>query len=82
MQETQGESVFEHQVYSDGLASVSVYVENRKEGTGSVQGASKIGTANAFSRNIGSKQVTVSGEVPTITVLSIGNAVAPPDSSR
>lgn len=82
MQEDAGESVFEHQVYSDGLASVSVYVESRGELDGAALGASKIGIANAFSRNVGSKQVTVIGEVPTVTVFTIGNAVGPPGSSQ
>jgi sigma-E factor negative regulatory protein RseB len=82
VQEHEGESVFEHQVYSDGLASVSVYVEERSEKEGAALGASKIGIANAFSRNVGSKQVTVIGEVPTVTVHSIGNAVGPPPGER
>ena len=77
-----GQSVFEHQVYSDGLASVSVYIEERADGTALVEGNSKIGTANAFSRSIGSKQVTVIGEVPFVTVRAIGDAVMPPESNQ
>ncbi len=77
-----GQSVYEHQVYSDGLASVSVYIEDRAEGSTMVEGNSKIGTANAFSRTLGSKQVTVIGEVPLVTVRSIGYAVVPPDSNQ
>ncbi len=82
VQEKEGENVFEHQVYSDGLATVSVYIENRQPGKEVVQGVSKLGTANAFSRNIGSKQVTVIGEVPTVTVQSIGKAVKAPAKDR
>jgi len=78
VQEQEGLSVFEHQVYSDGLASVSVYIENQEAGTDAAEGAKKIGTANVFSRQIGSKQVTVIGEVPALTVRSIGNAVTAP----
>jgi sigma-E factor negative regulatory protein RseB len=78
IQEKEGDSVFEHQVYSDGLASVSVYIENRSEDSDARQGTSKIGTANAFSLNIGPKLITVIGEVPRVTVLSIGHSVLPP----
>jgi len=82
IQESGGVSVFEHQVYSDGLASFSVYVEDHEEAGGAALGASKIGIANAFSRQVGSKRVTVIGEVPTVTVLSIGNAVEPATAAQ
>lgn len=82
VRKTGGQGFFEHQVYSDGLASVSVYVENRADEGEVVLGASKIGIANAFSRNVGNKQVTVIGEVPTVTVHSIGNAVGPPAKNQ
>jgi sigma-E factor negative regulatory protein RseB len=82
IQENEGKSIFEHQVYSDGLASVSVYVENLKQGSDSAIGASKIGTANAFSREVGSKQVTVIGEVPKLTVRTISDAVIAPASDQ
>jgi sigma-E factor negative regulatory protein RseB len=81
-QEQAGENVFEHLVYSDGLASVSVYIEKKAGEGDSVQGISRIGTANAFSRKLGSRQVTVIGEVPAATVRAIGNAFAIPASTR
>ncbi len=73
-QEEEGESVFEHLVYSDGLASVSVYIEKKAAERAAEQGLSRIGTASAFSRDLGSRQVTVIGEVPPETVQAIGNA--------
>jgi len=73
---TQGS--YEHLVYSDGLASVSVYIEDPREENTAAHGWSRVGTANAYSRDVGSKHVTVIGEVPPITVKSIGEAVAPP----
>jgi sigma-E factor negative regulatory protein RseB len=82
VQEEKGENVFEHQVYSDGLASVSVYIENAKPDSGSEQGVSKLGTANAFSRSLGTKQVTVIGEVPSVTVQAIAQAVMAPTSNQ
>lgn len=70
------EGVYEHMVYSDGLASVSVYVE--QEGTGPLlhPGISQLGTHNAYARRQGALQILVIGEVPAITVKSIANEVA------
>jgi len=80
--EKNGHSVFEHLVYSDGLASVSVYIEDESvESRAGAHGSSRLGTANAFSRHIGQKHVTVIGEVPSVTVRVIGDAVAPPAST-
>ncbi|NIP19088.1 MAG: hypothetical protein GWM87_13725 [Xanthomonadales bacterium] len=81
-QEEAGENVFEHLVYSDGLASVSVYIEKRAGKDKGVQGLSRIGTANAFSRDLGSRQVTVIGEVPAATVRAIGEAIRIPANAR
>lgn len=75
---SEGDSVYEHLVYSDGLASVSVYIEDPKEEDTATHGLSRIGTANAYSRHVGSKHVTVIGEVPSVTVKAIGEAVTPP----
>ena len=73
---TGAEGVYEHMVYSDGLAAVSVYVE--QQGTGAVvkSGRSQLGTNNAYTRKQGALQITVIGEVPAITVKSIANEMA------
>lgn len=76
--DSDGDSVYEHLVYSDGLASVSVYIEDPREESTAVHGFNRIGTANAYSRHVGSKHVTVIGEVPSVTVKAIGEAVTPP----
>lgn len=68
----------QHLVYSDGLASVSVYIEERQDAGGVKDGLSRLGTTNAFSRTAGSRQVTAIGEVPPITVKTITNAFAAP----
>ena len=73
---TGSEGVYEHMVYSDGLAAVSVYVEQQGAGPAIRQGVSQLGTNNAYTRNLGELQITVIGEVPAITVKSIANEMA------
>jgi len=68
--------VYEHMVYSDGLASVSVYVEEEGAGQFLHPGTSQLGTHNAYARRQGELQILVIGEVPAITVKSIANEVA------
>jgi sigma-E factor negative regulatory protein RseB len=70
------DGVYEHMVYSDGLAAVSVYVEQQGDDTGVKPGESRLGTNNAYSRIQGSLQITVIGEVPAITVQTIANEMA------
>ena len=70
------ESVYEHMVYSDGLAAVSVYVEHQDSGPAVEAGVSQLGTNNAYTRKQGSLKITVIGEVPAITVKSIANEMA------
>jgi sigma-E factor negative regulatory protein RseB len=73
-----------HLVYSDGMASVSVFVEvqtSRTQGaagqtTGQPQtGVARVGSSSAFSTVIEGHKVTVVGEVPPETVKSIANSV-------
>lgn len=74
-----------HLVYSDGMASVSVFVEMRThtqsaEGRqGAVSppptGVSQVGSSSAFSTVVDGYKVTVVGEVPPETVKSIANSV-------
>lgn len=68
--------VFEHMVYSDGLAAVSVYIEKQGSDKALAQGNSQLGTNNIYSRKQGDLQITVIGEVPAITVKSIANEMA------
>jgi sigma-E factor negative regulatory protein RseB len=77
-----GESVFEHLVYSDGLASVSVYIERNQGEPTVAPGLNRIGTTNAFTRVLGDRQLTVIGEVPAVTVRMIGDAFRAPVSGR
>jgi len=70
------ESRVSHMVFSDGLASVSVYVEpvSEEEAPG---GYSRIGGLSLYSVTDGERQVTVVGEVPQATVESMGRSVQP-----
>jgi len=66
-----------HMVYSDGMASVSVFVEQLKEVDKPVIGMSSMGPVNAYSSFMGNDYVTVIGEVPSATVRMIAESVKP-----
>ena len=53
-----------HVAFSDGLAMVSVFVEEIAGEEPPLQGFSTLGAVNAFSRAEGEHQITVVGEVP------------------
>lgn len=66
----------EHLVFTDGLASVSVYVEPAsKAHEAAPDGVSNMGAINAFSHEHREHRVTVVGEVPPATVRSIAMSV-------
>ena len=58
----------QHLVYSDGLASVSVFIEKNKGDGNHLQGASSMGTVNAFGHALDKYIITVVGAVPEKTV--------------
>jgi len=76
-----------HLVYSDGLATVSVFVEaqpDRKSGAegrtdaepeAPMQGLARVGSGFAFSTVVQGHQVTAVGEVPARTVEFIAHSV-------
>jgi len=66
-----------HVMLSDGMASVSVYVEyiDRTLQTGVALGVSTMGAMTAFTRSLDAALITVVGEVPPATVESIALAV-------
>jgi sigma-E factor negative regulatory protein RseB len=70
-----GRKSVEHVVYGDGLASLSVYVEELESSAKTLEGLSQMGAMNAFGTMIDGHQVTVVGEVPGITVQSVGRSV-------
>lgn len=58
----------EHMVYSDGLASVSVFVEPADATGTELAGLSRMGAAHAFTLILDGQQITAVGEVPPNTV--------------
>lgn len=64
-----------HMVYSDGLASVSVFIEKHEKQSPNLIGTSRMGAVNAFGRIIDDHHVTAVGEVPQATVKMIGESV-------
>lgn len=66
----------QHLVYSDGLASVSVFIEKNLGVERHLQGVSSRGAMNAFGNPVGDYHATVVGEVPVQTVQSMAQSVA------
>ncbi len=65
-----------HLVFTDGIASVSVFVEPRKPDSAPPQvGPARVGSSSAFSTVIDGHQVTAVGEVPPNTVELIAKQV-------
>lgn len=67
-------AVVEQRVYSDGLSSVSVFVEEKKAEQ-HFEGVSKMGAINAFGMIADAHYITVVGQVPAETVEKIGHAI-------
>ena len=66
-----------HLAYSDGLASVSVFVEPAGAIHQKREGASMMGALNAYRSHIDQYFVTVIGEVPAMAVMQIAQSVEP-----
>ena len=63
-----------HFVLSDGLATVSVYVDETAELSETFEGATRSGATHAFARPLAGHQITVVGEVPQQTVQWIADS--------
>lgn len=63
-----------HVVFSDGLASISVFIE---PGGGSGEGDSlaSMGPVNIYRRQVGDHRAVVMGEVPTVAVKRLGDGI-------
>jgi sigma-E factor negative regulatory protein RseB len=64
-----------HLVFTDGVASVSVFVEPRKRDSKPAEGPARVGSSSAFSTVVDDHQVTAVGEVPPNTVKFIATQV-------
>ena len=70
-----GTDQFMHQmVYTDGLASLSIFIERQTGVT--LQGGTSMGAVNAFIRILNNHSVTAIGEVPALTVKEVAEAVS------
>lgn len=65
----------EHLIATDGLASVSVYIERLSGNSKRFAGGSTMGAMNAFGTVVDDHQITVIGEVPGGTVEMIAQSV-------
>ena len=65
----------EHIMFSDGLASVSAYIE--PVSGDAIRGQSRIGPVSTFADVVSGKQVVVVGDVPPATVQAIGASMTP-----
>ena len=65
-----------HLVVSDGLASVSVFIEGPSAPHRAADGTGRVGAAYAYSKIVGDLQVTAVGEVPPETVQLIATGVS------
>ena len=68
-----------HIVFSDGMASVSVFIEPANENHKFQVGHSGMGPVNAYSALINDTYVTAIGEVPVSTVRMIAQSMQPND---
>lgn len=73
--QTIGDTLVRHMVFSDGLASVSIFIEPRVV-PAEKSGLARVGTAHAFSTEIQDHRVTAVGEVPATTVRVLATSVA------
>lgn len=65
----------QHSVFTDGLASVSVFVEPPESGEMPLEGISRMGAVHAFGLEREGHHVTAVGEVPAMTVRRIARSV-------
>jgi sigma-E factor negative regulatory protein RseB len=66
----------EHLVFSDGLASVSIFVERLDTASKPLAGLDSMGAVNAYGTMVGEFQITVVGEVPAVTVERLAASIA------
>lgn len=71
-----GDMPVEHWVFSDGLASVSVYIEESGKEHDAYSGQSHRGALNAYGTMVSNHYVTAVGEVPMRTVEMLARSVA------
>jgi sigma-E factor negative regulatory protein RseB len=63
-----------HVVFSDGLASISVFIEPGGAG-GEAEALATVGPVNVYRRQLGEYRVIVMGEVPALAVRRLGDGI-------
>lgn len=76
-----GHSMVEQQVFSDGLSSLSVFVESQNE-SNNFLGSSRKGAVSVYARIVDTRRVTVVGEVPVVTVKRVAESLYYPDNGN
>ncbi len=72
----------DHLVLTDGLATVSVYVEPAAAGRTPLNGVHRAGAVSTYALVRDAHQVVVVGDVPPVTARQIGEAVRPLENGR
>lgn len=75
LQSSQQGDAYEHLVYSDGIAAVSVYIEAAEPNADLDMGLSRMGTTHVFTREVDGELITVLGDVPAVTVKLFGESM-------
>ena len=73
--EASGRHPTEHIVFADGLATISVFLEQLEGEAPLLQGSSQLGSMNAFGVVVNGHQVLVVGEAPAATVQRIATSI-------
>lgn len=68
-------TVVEHLLFSDGFASVSVYIEQGDFGDEPLEARSRLGSMNAYAAVVNGHLVTAVGAVPALTVERLARAL-------
>ena len=66
--------IVQQMVYTDGLASLSIFIERQTSETH--RGGTSMGAVNAFIRILNNHSVTAIGEVPAVTVKQVAESVS------
>ncbi len=65
----------EHLVFSDGLASLSIFIERLDTASKPLAGLDSMGAVNAYGSMVDEFQITVVGEVPAATVERVAGSI-------
>lgn len=71
-----------HLLFTDGLASVSVFVVKHQRHSPTLRGATAMGSVHAFGRLAHAHAITAVGNVPASTVAKIAKAIVPVVANR